>query len=242
MLKVNAPEPTPAPAAAPAPAPEPKPEPVPEPVKETPKTVPEEPKTATLSGSRAKLTIQRPSKETETSTAAPTPEEAAPAVPEEEKTSKETVPAQTRESKPRRGGFRGRGGNNRGYRNGYRGYGRRTDAAFSGPKMTADEMDEYDFDGENAEFEKKSEASTDENPEQTMAYRKDDFFDSITSETTQSHRGRSRGGYRGHRGGYNNRNGYYRNNWGAPRNSRGSYDPYSATPAADSKDSKTDAL
>ena len=106
--------------------------------------------------------------------------------------------------------------------------------------MTADEMGEYDFDGENAEFEK-GEASTEESPEQTMAYRKDDFFDSITSETTQSHRGRGRGGHRGHRGGYNSRSGYNRSNWGASRSSHGSYDPYSATPA-DSKGSKTGGL
>ena len=198
----------------------------------------------TLSSSRAKLTIQRPNRETEKSATETTPEEAAPAAAAEEgeETKKETAPAQTKEFKPRRGGFRGRGGNNRGYRNGYRGYGRRTDAAFSGPKMTADEMDEYDFDGENAEFEKKGEASTEEHPEQTMAYRKDDFFDSITSETTRSHRGRSRGGYRGHRGGFGgNRNGYYRNNWGASRSTSGSYDPYNATPV-DPKDPKTGGI
>lgn len=244
MLKVSAPAASPA-AAAPAPAPEPEPEaapepepePVPEPAPEpVPEPVEEAPKTETTapSGTRTKLAIQRPTKETETSAPEATPKEASPAAEEPEEGRK---PA--REYRPRRGGYRGRGGNSRGSRTGYRGYGRRTDAAFSGPRMTADEMDEYDFDRENAEFEKKGEASAsaeEESPEQTMAYRKDDFFDSITSETTQSHRGRGRGGFRGRRGGYNNRG---RSNWNASRSSNGGYDPYRF---ADQKDAKTGGI
>jgi len=136
--------------------------------------------------------------------------------PDAEDESKTTTPATDANASSERGR-----GNRGGFRGGRGGHRKPRAPALQTPESLEDiKKEEYDFAGASLAFEKNYEKENPEGEEAEQgAYAKDDFFDSLTSETQESHRGRGhwrgrggrgRGG-RGGRGGYYNRDGYGRN-------------------------------
>jgi len=122
--------------------------------------------------------------------------------------------------KPAHESNRGRGSFQR--RGGFRGGHRRVDDL---PLQTPESLEkikseEYDFATASMAFEKSyGTEGAEEEEEQPGAYEKDDFFDSLTSETQESHRGRGRG----RRGGRGRGRGNYNGNYNNSRGGRGGY-------------------
>jgi len=232
----------PAPAAAPAeteskPDEEPlKPEPAEkEPAKEAPAAAKEPEKKHRLniqrgkSPSQAEKATSEPAAAPESPKASEAPEEAPKEVPAAKESAAETPAAAAKPAaegnRGGRGGFQRRGGRRGGFR-------RADDLPLQTPEsLEKIKSEEYDFATASMAFEKNyGEESAEDEEAQPGAYEKDDFFDSLTSETQESHRGRGRGGRRGGRGrgrgNYNNygRGGYgYRGGRGGGNYYRGGY-------------------